>query len=72
VRSVGIHHLTRSAAFKTRNDWAYQPTVWKDEGRWPEAHAEQQLMEHLRSDALRMPVPNPRFQPAWMNQVWGE
>jgi hypothetical protein len=72
VRSVGIHHLTRSAAFKTRNDWAYQPMVWKDEGRWPEAHAEQQLMEHLRSDALRMPVPNPRFQPAWMNQVWGE
>lgn len=72
VRSVGIHHLARSAAFKTRNDWAYQPVVWKDEGRWPPAHAEQQLMERLRSDAIGMPVPNPRFQPEWMNQVWGD
>ncbi len=72
VRSVGIHHLARSAAFKTRNDWAYQPVVWKSEGRWPQARAEQQLMEQLRSDAIRMPVPNPRFQPEWMNQVWGD
>ena len=36
VRSVGIHHLARSAAVKTRNDWAYQPTLWKAEGRWPD------------------------------------
>jgi len=72
VRSVGIHHLARSAAFKTRNDWAYQPSLWKAERRWPDAPSEQRLLHQLRSDALAMPVPNPRFQPTWMNQVWGE
>ena len=72
VRSVGIHHLARSAAFKTRNDWAYQPVVWKAEGRWPQDHAEQQLIERLRSEAIGMPVPNPRLQPEWMSEVWGE
>lgn len=72
VRSAGIHHVARSAAFKTRNDWAYQPTLWKAEGRWPAAAADQRLLHQLRSDAIGTPVPNPHFQPAWMNQVWGE
>jgi hypothetical protein len=36
VRSLGIHHTTRSSAFKTRNDWALQPGRWKAR-RWATA-----------------------------------
>jgi hypothetical protein len=72
IRSLGIHHTARSAAFKTRNDWAFQPVRWKGEGRWPASPAEQRLLGQLRAEALAMPTPNPRFRPAWMDELWGE
>jgi dolichyl-phosphate beta-glucosyltransferase len=72
VRSLGIHHVARTYAFKTRNDWASQPGAWKRSGRWPSDPKSQQLIEHLRNDALSMRVPNPRFEPLWMERVWGD
>ncbi len=72
VRSIGIHHIAGSAAFKTRNDWANQPRLWKGSGRWPSDPARQRLILQLRDDALSLRVPNPRFQPPWANEIWGE
>ena len=72
VRSLGIHHVARTYAFKTRNDWASQPGNWKRSGRWPNDPRSQQLITTLRNDALAMPTPNPHFEPRWMARIWGE
>ena len=72
VRSLGIHHVARTYAFKTRNDWASQPGNWKRSGRWPNDPRSQQLITTLRDDALSMPTPNPHFEPRWMARIWGE
>ena len=72
VRSLGIHHVALSYAFKTRTDWARQPGLWKRSGRWPSDQRSQQLIEQLRNDALSMRVPNPRFEPRWMERLWGD
>jgi hypothetical protein len=72
VRSVGIHHVARTHAFKTRNDWASQPGNWKRSGRWPDDVPSQQLITTLRNDALSMPAPNPHFEPPWMARFWGD
>ena len=72
VRSVGIHHVARTYAFKTRNDWASQPGNWKRSGRWPDDVRSQQLITTLRNDALSMPAPNPYFEPLWMARIWGD
>lgn len=72
VRSLGIHHVARTYAFKTRNDWASQPGLWKRSGRWPSDPNSQHLIEQLRNEALSMRVPNPRFEPPWMERLWGD
>jgi hypothetical protein len=72
MRSIGIHHVARLAAFKTRNDWASQPGNWKRSGRWPSDPQSQQLLLDLRKQALQMRVPNPYFEPPWMGRLWGE
>lgn len=72
VRSLGIHQVARVSAFKTRNDWARQPGLWKRSGRWPSDPISEHLIEHLRNDALSMHVPNPRFEPRWMERLWGD
>jgi hypothetical protein len=72
VRSLGIHHVARSFAFKTRNDWASQPGLWKRAGRWPSDPKSEQLIIQLRNDALSMRVPNPRFQAPWIETTWGD
>jgi hypothetical protein len=72
VRSLGLHHITRSAAFKTRNDWAFQPARWKAEGRWPSDPSDVRVIMALRDEALAARVPNPRFEPAWAYAVWGD
>ncbi len=71
VRSLGIHQVARTYAFKTRNDWASQPGNWKRSGRWPADASSQQLIMQLRNDALSMRVPNPYFEPLWMARLWG-
>jgi hypothetical protein len=72
VRSLGIHHVARTYAFKTRNDWARQPGNWKRSDRWPDDAASQQLITKLRNDALSMKMPNPYFEPPWMGRLWGD
>jgi hypothetical protein len=72
VRSLGIHHVARTYAFKTRNDWATQPGNWTRAGRWPSDEQSQRLITTLRNDALSMPAPNPHFEPTWMAKLWGE
>jgi hypothetical protein len=72
IRSLGIHHVARTYAFKTRNDWASQPGNWKRSGRWPDDVNSQRLITTLRTDALSMPVPNPYFEPQWMARLWGD
>ncbi len=71
VRSLGIHHVARTYAFKTRNDWASQPGNWKRSGRWPDDLRSQQLITTLRNDALSMRAPNPYFEPLWIGRLWG-
>ena len=72
VRSLGIHHVTRTYAFKTRNDWASQPGNWKRSGRWPADEPSQRLILQLRNDALSMRMPNPYFEPPWIARLWGD
>jgi dolichyl-phosphate beta-glucosyltransferase len=72
VRSLGIHHVARTYAFKTRNDWASQPGNWKRSGRWPDDVQSQRLITTLRDNALSMPAPNPHFEPPWMAKLWGD
>jgi hypothetical protein len=72
VRSLGIHHVARTYAFKTRNDWASQPGNWKRSGRWPNDERSRQLITTLRNDALSMPAPNPHFEPPWIARLWGD
>jgi dolichyl-phosphate beta-glucosyltransferase len=72
VRSLGIHHVARTHAFKTRNDWASQPGSWKRSGRWPADASSQQLITQLRNDALSMRLPNPYFEPPWIARLWGD
>jgi hypothetical protein len=72
VRSLGIHHVARTYAFKTRNDWASQPGNWKRSGRWPDDASSQQLITKLRNDALSMRMPNPYFEPPWVARLWGD
>ena len=72
VRSLGIHHVARTYAFKARNDWASQPGLWKRNGRWPSDPHSLRLIEQLRNDALSMRVPNPRFEPPWIERLWGD
>jgi glycosyltransferase involved in cell wall biosynthesis len=72
VRSAGIHHVARTYAFKTRNDWASQPARWRQSGRWPTDVQSQRLITQLRNDALSMQVPNPYFEPTWMVRLWGD
>jgi hypothetical protein len=72
LRSVGLHHILRSQAFKQRNDWAQVTSTWRSSGLWPEDPAEQQLILDLRNDALDMRVPNPGLQPRWADRVWGD
>jgi hypothetical protein len=72
VRSLGIHHVARTYAFKTRNDWASQPGNWKRSGRWPDDLRSQRLITTLRNDALSMPTPNPHFEPPWIARLWGD
>ena len=68
----GIHHVARTYAFKTRNDWASQPGNWKRSGRWPEDVSSQRLITNLRNDAISMKMPNPHFEPPWMARLWGD
>jgi dolichyl-phosphate beta-glucosyltransferase len=72
ARSLGIHHVARTYAFKTRNDWASQPGNWKRSGRWPSDASSQQLITTLRDEALEMRTPNPHFEPPWMARLWGD
>lgn len=72
VRSLGIHHVARTYAFKTRNDWASQPGLWKRNGRWPIAPESQRLIYQLRNEALALRVPNPHFEPTWVERIWGD
>jgi hypothetical protein len=71
IRAAGIHYTTQSYAFRTRNDWAYQPIRWQRQGRWPSRADERQLLERLRDEALSMKVKNPSFWPPWMEDWWG-
>ena len=72
IRSAGVHQILRAQAFKQRNDWAKVPTLWKQDGIWPEDPGEQRILERLRTDALELQVPNPHFAPRWMPEVFGD
>jgi hypothetical protein len=72
VRSLGVHHVLRSQAFKHRNDWAQMPATWQRNGLWPAVARQQQLILDLKDDALDMRPPNPGLSPRWMNRVWGD
>jgi dolichyl-phosphate beta-glucosyltransferase len=72
VRSVGLHHVLRTQAFKHRNDWALLPGLWHRNGRWPDDPRQQRLLQQLRRQALDRRPPNPESEPAWAYDVWGE
>jgi hypothetical protein len=71
-RSLGVHHMLRVQAFKTRADWArISPERMRDTGSRKE-RAAAALVRHLRGDALAMPVVNPYLLPRWADRWWGE
>jgi hypothetical protein len=72
VRAAGLHFVMRSQAFKHRNDWAELPGDLRRRGAWPTDPEASALVLRLRDDALATPVPNPRFEPSWINRMWEE
>lgn len=64
ARAAGLPITLRYAAFVNRNDWA---TLTDDDAR-PGSAAGQRLVEALRREAVRMPVPNPHFTPRWIDR----
>jgi hypothetical protein len=71
-RSLGVHHMLRVQAFRTRVDWArVSPERMLDTGSRKE-RADAALIRRLRGDALAMPVVNPYLLPRWADRWWGE
>jgi len=72
MRSVGVHHVMVTQAFKTRNDWARLPVAWAREQPLPSAPAALAVIERLRNDAIEAEVPNPQLLPPWRDRWWGD
>jgi hypothetical protein len=71
VRSVGVHYVLRSRAFKHQADWVALPGRWQRDGRWPSDLAEQRLILQLRGDAVGLVLPNTRVgDPEWPARIW--
>ena len=64
-RSVGVHYHMRRMAFEVRNEWVGVNEWLAGQQALPTAPVGQQLVEHLREDALGRPVLNPFFLPHW-------
>jgi len=72
LRSTGVHHIVNEHAFRTRNDWATLPVLWRHEGRWPKEAAPLRVIETLRHDALASRIPNPNLAPEWRERWYGD
>jgi len=71
VRSVGVHYVLRSRAFKHQADWVALPGLWQRSERWPNDPADLRLILQLRADAVGLPLPNTRVgHPEWPDRVW--
>ncbi|MDA1184530.1 MAG: hypothetical protein O2930_07800 [Acidobacteria bacterium] len=71
VRSVGVHYVLRSQAFKHQADWAALPGLWQRSERWPNDPADLRLILQLRADAIALSLPNTRIGfPRWPDSTW--
>jgi hypothetical protein len=70
MRSLGVHHVIVTQAFNTRNDWALAPMTRPEV--WATDRARLEVVDHLRSDALRADVPNTQLMGAWQDLWWGD
>ena len=71
VRSVGVHYVLRSQAFKHQADWVALPGLWQRSERWPTDPADLRLILRLRGDAVGLPLPNTRVgHPEWPDRLW--
>jgi hypothetical protein len=52
IRSVGVHYVLRSQAFKHQADWVALRGRWQRDERWPSDLTEQRLILQLRGDAV--------------------
>jgi hypothetical protein len=70
VRAAGVPYYQRSQAFKQRGDWGELAGERRRVGlQGPPSDADR-LIERLRDEALAAAVPNPRFEPRWLQLVW--
>jgi len=73
VRSVGLHYVLRSQALKHQIDWVTLPYDWRRNQEWPSDPADERLILQLRSEAVRVALPNTRAErPEWPAHVWTE
>ena len=71
VRSVGVHYVLRSQAFRHQADWVALPGLWQRSERWPSDPADLRLILQLRADAVGLPLPNTRVgHPEWPDTLW--
>jgi len=70
-RVAGLHFQLKTAAFKTRNEWATArpPAEQDDATNDPTARA---ITRRLRSEAVARPVTNVHFLPHWGERYWVE
>ena len=74
VRAAGVHYVLRSQAIKHQIDWVELPGRWHRNDEWPDDDpAAAQLIMQLRTDAVRMRLPNTRVgEPEWPDRIWIE
>jgi hypothetical protein len=71
IRSVGVHYVLRSQAFKHQADWVALRGRWQRDERWPSDLTEQRLILQLRGDAVGLVLPNTRVgYPEWPTRTW--
>jgi hypothetical protein len=71
-RSVGVHHMLQTQAFRERLEWArLDPDKIADRGYPSDARA-RALAAQLRREALDLRLANPSELPAWADDWWGE
>jgi hypothetical protein len=70
TRALGIHYILTSQAFYQRNDWAFLPFEWAQNGLDPQTAAGRALADQLRDQAISMRVPAPHVLSYWPERIF--
>ena len=71
-RSLGVHHMIQTQAFRERLEWARLDPDRLAERSYRSDASARALAAQLRRDALELRLPNPALLPGWADDWWGE